>query len=147
MRRFRNAWSFLALARQGKDLEEGAVEGQEIQTDQGISGFDVIVEGDVQQRAELIVAVVGKPVSVRDQDRQEVKQQLVMAEIRPEAIAEKAMLDGGKTSLDGSNPLGTEQLFLNHDRSPFGEKANTAQGFDPIESSFAIPSENTNRLE
>jgi hypothetical protein len=147
MRRFANAWSFLALARQGKDLEEGAVEGQEIQIDQDVSGFDVLVGTDTQKRAELVVAVVGEPVSIRDQDQQEVNQELIMSEVRPEAIAEKAMLDGGETSLDRSNPLGMDQLLLIHDRSPFGEKATTVLNGDPIESSFAIASQDTNQLE
>jgi hypothetical protein len=113
---------------------------QEIQIDQDISGFDVLVGTDTQKRAELVVAVVGEPVPIRDQDQQEVEQELLMSEVRPEAIAEKPMLDGSESSLDHSNPLGTDQLLLNHDRSPFGEKANTVRGPAPIESSFAIAS-------
>jgi hypothetical protein len=50
------------------------------------------------------------------------------------------MLDKSKASLDPSIPLGEQQLFLNHDFSPFGQNANMLAFAGAIESSFAITS-------
>jgi hypothetical protein len=52
------------LIREREYLEEGAVESQQILVDESVSGLNVVVGGDVQKGAKLVVAVVGEPMPV-----------------------------------------------------------------------------------
>jgi hypothetical protein len=55
------------FCRQGQHLEKAAVEGDQVLIDQSIAGQDVIVQDHAVYRANLIVTVVRKPVSIGSQ--------------------------------------------------------------------------------
>jgi len=54
------------------------VESDKIFFYQAVSGNDVIIKADSQQYADFIVTVIGKTVSIRYQNKQNIKQQLMV---------------------------------------------------------------------
>ena len=55
-----------------------AVEGDKILFYQPVAGNDVIIKSDSGQRADFIVTVIGKTVSIAYQDKEHIKQKLMM---------------------------------------------------------------------
>ena len=96
--------------RKGEHLEDAAVESDKILLDQLISGFEVVIEANLKERADLVVTVEGQPVTIGDQDQEEIEQQFMMVEA-PESVPEEPMFDEGETSLNRSHSLGTSGLL------------------------------------
>ena len=127
-------WPF----RKGEHLEDAAVESDKILLDQLISGFEVVIEAHLQERAKLVVAVEGKAMTIGDQDQKEIEQQFMMGKSAPEPVPEEPMFDGGEAPLNGAQSLWDKRLLVDHGPAPFAVEANTQQSEGAIESSFAI---------
>ena len=111
--------------RKGEHLEDAAVESDKILLDQLISGFEVVIEAQLQERAKLVVAVKGKAMTIGDQNQKEIEQQFMMGKSAPEPISEESMFDGGEASLNGTQSLWDKRFLVDHDFAPFRVEANT----------------------
>ena len=60
--------------RQIEDLEEGPIRGDQILFDEAVSGFDVIVNGQLEVGTDRIIGVIGKAIAIRNQDKEDVKE-------------------------------------------------------------------------
>ena len=47
-----------------KDLKKGPVKGDQILSDQSVSGFDVVIDTEQKQRADDIIGVKGKAITI-----------------------------------------------------------------------------------
>ena len=72
---------------QREDLKEVSIKSDEVLVDEGIAGHDVVIQRELQKRTDPIVAVVRQAVSVPDQDKKHLEQELMLAQAGPEAIA------------------------------------------------------------
>src|SRR5262245_5733130 len=68
-------------------LKEVAIKRNEVLVDQGVSCHEVSIEGALEERTNLIEAVVGQTMAISDQDEKHIEQELLLAETAPEAIA------------------------------------------------------------
>jgi hypothetical protein len=84
----------------GEDLEKSAVEGDKVLFYELVSGLQVLLYGQVHKRADSVVAVERKPVSVGCQNKEDIEEQLVMAKADKKAVPQKAMLDKGEAAGD-----------------------------------------------
>lgn len=97
-------------------LEEMAVEGDQVFADKLVSREDVIVEMEVEERADPALAVEGEAVSVADDDQEKVEEKLRIRESLPEAVAQEPVVDEGEAALDPAYSIGDERRFISHDR-------------------------------
>jgi hypothetical protein len=67
-----------------EDLKEVAIKGNKVLLDQSIAGEKVVIQGELQQRTELIEAVVGQAVSISDQDQKHIEEKLMLTETAPD---------------------------------------------------------------
>lgn len=93
----------------GEDLEAVAVEGEKIMFDQRISSQDVVVDPQVKDRADLVIAVKGDAVSIGCEREEEIEDNLVVGEALEEAVPQEPVLDCGKASLDPASSLGHKE--------------------------------------
>lgn len=98
----------------GEDLETVSVEGEKVMFDQRISSQDVVVDWQVKDRADLVIAVKGDTVSVGCEGEEEVEDHLVVGEALQEAIPQEPVLDSGKASLDPAGSSGYKERSVNH---------------------------------
>jgi hypothetical protein len=103
------------MFRKRQDLKEEPVEGDEIFCHEGVSGQDVLIERDLEQGADLVVAVIGQTVTVCHDDQKEVEQELVVGEALPETIAQETMLDKGEAAINPANTVARKDLFVHDD--------------------------------
>jgi hypothetical protein len=52
--------------------------GDQILFDEAVSGFDVIVNGQLEVRTDRIVGVIGKAMAVGNQDKEDVEKDLLL---------------------------------------------------------------------
>jgi len=71
---------------QREDLKEVAIKGDEVLVDEGIAGHAVVIQRALQQRTDLLVAVVRPAVAVRDQAEKPIEQKRMLTQSGPEAI-------------------------------------------------------------
>lgn len=79
--------------RQGKNLKETAVEGDQVLGDQAVAGKDVFVDRDPQQSADPVVTIERQAPAVGNKYQKKIEQEFVLGQLRPETIAEKAVLN------------------------------------------------------
>jgi len=107
-------WLFYGLLRQSKNLEDSPVKGDEVLFNQTVSGFNILLQGELQQAADAVIAVEGQPMAIRGQDKQEVQKQFVLAQRGQEAIGEKTVRDIAEPALNASEPLRIDNSLLYH---------------------------------
>ena len=90
---------------QCKDLEESAVKGDEVFLDKGISGFQVLVEGQLQEGADGIIGVKGDPIAIGCQDQKEVEDEFFLVEGCEEAVSQESMRDKAESPLNAPDAL------------------------------------------
>jgi hypothetical protein len=95
-------------------LEQKPVKGNEVLGDECVPGQDVFIQCEPKQGADFIIAVIGKPPAVGYQDEKEIEQQFMLGGFLPESVAEKAVLDKGKTALNAPDPIRNKHFFFNH---------------------------------
>jgi site-specific recombinase XerD len=98
--------------RQGEDLEARPVEGDEVLCDKVVASRDVLVERDLERRADAFVAVEADPVPVagEDEDEDEVEGSLDVIERCEEALVEEAVRherEAACGSPDSNRPRGS----------------------------------------
>jgi hypothetical protein len=81
---------------QREDLEASAVEGDEVLSDEAVSGFEVGLEIDADDGADAIVAVEADSLAIAGEDQKEIEGLLGGLECSEEAVSEKAMVDEGE---------------------------------------------------
>lgn len=74
-----------------------AVEGDEILVDEGVSSQDVVVQAEIEDRADPVIAVKGDAVSIGSQDQEEVKEALVVGKALQKTVLKEPVLDEGKS--------------------------------------------------
>jgi hypothetical protein len=103
---------------QREHLKDVPVKHDEILVDQGISSEEGVIKGALEQRTNLIEAVVGQAVSVSHEDQKDIQQELMLAEAAPEALASAAMLEEREAAGNLADALGTQGTLFNHDAPP-----------------------------
>ena len=106
------------VGRQREHLKELAIKRDEVLLDEGITGEEVVIQGELSQRTDLLEALGGQAVSSSDQDHKPLEEQCMLTEPAPEAIADEAMLEESKAAGNLANPLGTQGPLGNHDAPP-----------------------------
>jgi fructose-specific component phosphotransferase system IIB-like protein len=99
-------------------LKEVAIKRDEVLVDQGVACHEVVIKGALEERTNLIEAVVGQTVAISDQDEKHIEQELMLAEAAPEAIAYEAMLDESEAAGNLADPLGAQGTLFNHHAPP-----------------------------
>src|SRR3990170_781141 len=102
------------LCGQIEHLEEGPIKSDQVFIYEGISGSDVIVHRKLEQGTNGIIGVEGQTLAVGDQDKEKGQKELFLIEGRKKAIREKAVRDKAEAALNASNPIGVEDLLLDH---------------------------------
>jgi hypothetical protein len=74
------------LVGQSEDLTNVPIKRKEVLVDQGVSCHEVVIKGALEQRTNLIEAVVGQPMAIGHQDQKDIQQEGMLAESGPEAI-------------------------------------------------------------
>jgi len=117
---FMLAWAFFSPGRrrrfcgQIEHLEQGPIRNDQAFFYEGISGHDVIVHRKLEQGTDGIVRVEGQTLAVGDQDQEKVQQQLFLIEGRKKAVGEKTVGDKAEAPLNAPDPIGVEDLLLDH---------------------------------
>ena len=94
---------------QREDLEASAVEGDEVLSDEAVSGFEVGLEIDADDGADPIVAVEANPLAIAGEDEKEIEGLLGGFERSEEAVSEKAMVDEGEgLAPDAAHAMGND---------------------------------------
>jgi hypothetical protein len=93
----------------GEDLEAVTVEGEKIVFDQRIPRPDAVVDRQVKDRADLVVAVKGDAVSIGSEDQEEVEDNLLVGEGLQETVSQEPVLDCGKASLEPASSFGHKE--------------------------------------
>jgi len=117
----------LWLFGEGGHLEDTAVKGEKVLLDQLISGFQVVIEVDLQKGAELIIAVERESMAIGYENKKEIEQELMVGKRAPESVPEEPMFDGSEATLDGTQSMWDKRFLVDHDLAPFGLKANTQE--------------------
>src|SRR5208282_348189 len=76
----------------GEQLEQRAVEGQEVFFYKLVPCLDIVFNGKPEERADSVVCVEGDPVSVGSQNKEGVQEQFVMAKVCKKTVPQKTML-------------------------------------------------------
>src|SRR5919109_5300926 len=58
---------------QREHLKEVTIKRNEVLLDQGIAGEEVVIQGELQQRTDLIETIVGETVAISDQDQKHIE--------------------------------------------------------------------------
>ena len=104
----------------GEDLETVTVEGKQVFIDERVSGHDIVVDTEVKEPADPVIAVKGNAISICCEDEEEVKEKLVVGEALQKAVLKEPVLDKGKASGDLSTSFGCEWGSVNHGSSRNG---------------------------
>src|SRR5208283_3788610 len=105
-------WAADRPFRKGEDLEQRAVESNEVLFYEQVSGLYVFFHGQPENRAYPVVSVEGDPVPIPRQNKEDMEQQFMVAKAFKEAAPQKAMLDEGKPASNLSNTLMAENPFF-----------------------------------
>jgi hypothetical protein len=62
---------------------------------------------------------------IGNEDKKEIKEELVVGKSAKEPVSKKAMFDVGEASLDGADTFWDKRHLVDHGLSPFGLEANT----------------------
>jgi hypothetical protein len=119
--RFMLAWAFFSpdsrrrFYGQIEHLEQGSIRSDQVFFYEGISGHDVIVYRKLEQGTDAVVRVEGQTLAVGNQDQEKVQEHLFLLEGRKKAIGEKTVGDKAEAPLNAPDPIGVENLLLDHD--------------------------------
>jgi hypothetical protein len=102
-------------------LKLATVKSDQAFVDQTVAGLDVIINGELEQLADFIVAVKAQPIAIRRQHQKKVQQIFVVAERGQKAIEQEAPINPGKGWNQHPPALGHDQSFReHHDLDKFG---------------------------
>ena len=72
---------------QREHLKEVPIKCNEVLFNERMTRDEVVIQGELQQRTNLIEAVVGQAMTISHQDEKHLEQECMLAETAPEAIA------------------------------------------------------------
>jgi hypothetical protein len=104
------------LWRQGEHLEDSAIKSYQLLLNQSVSCFNILIEIELQQRADGIIAVERKTMPVRDKNQKQIQKQFPLAEGSEKAISEETVWDEAKAPVNTPDALGIENSFPYHGR-------------------------------
>jgi hypothetical protein len=103
-----------AELRQRQDLKLATVKSNQAFVDQTVARLDVIINGELEQLADFIVAVKAQPIAIRRQHQEKIQQIFVVAERDQKAIEQEAPVNPGKGWYQHPLALGQDQSFREH---------------------------------
>jgi len=89
-----------------------AVKGNLVFRVEGVSGVAVLIETEVKEGGDPIVAVERNTKAVANQDEEEIEEEFMVGETLPEAISQETVFDGGEAPFDPAHPFGDEGCFM-----------------------------------
>ena len=85
--------------RQGEDLEKGAVKGNQVFVYQLVTDNNIVIYRKTEQRADLVIVVIGKPLTVSHKHQEKIQEQFNLGEASKKAASKKTVTDPGETSV------------------------------------------------
>ena len=101
-------------SRQRKDLEKGTVEGDQVFIYQQVAGNDIIIQRKTEQRADLVIVVIGKPLAVGHKDQEEIQEQFMVTEAGEIPSTQKTVTDPGEASFYLSDAIVDKGFSAGH---------------------------------
>jgi hypothetical protein len=66
--------------RQGEDLEKVAVKGNQVLFYQLVADNDVVIQRKTEQRADLVIVVIGKSLAIGHKHQEKIHEQFILGE-------------------------------------------------------------------
>jgi len=92
--------------RKFQHLENAPVESDKVFIYQGVSGLCVLIQIKTQQAADGIIAVEGKPVTIRCDHQKQVEKKFLLRQGGQEPVCEKTVRDEAEPARDASDAIG-----------------------------------------
>ena len=105
--------------RQLEYLKEGAIKGDQVFLDKAVPGGKVFIDAELQQRADGIIGVKGKPIAIRDKHEEEVHKELLLIQGAHKPIGEEPVRDKAEPAIDTSDAVGVYHLLFDQGPGPF----------------------------
>jgi hypothetical protein len=100
--------------RQGEDLEKGAVKDDQVLVDQLIAGNDIVIYRKTEQGADLVIVVIGQPLTVSRKHEEEIQEQFIMGEAGKKAASQKTVADPGEASIYLPDTVANKRFSIDH---------------------------------